>query len=822
MSLRSRRHGSPVLATLLAVATWLGACSDSGGPPQLVVVSEGSDSAIVSDPVPTPAPSGRRASFSVVGGTSTDLVYVSLEPGTIPEGEAATVRSPRTAGTVAAAMTGGGFDPVPIAANAGDSVQVTVSAGGRNLVSFMRAVPTARRPIVIRTDPPPGRRDQPLNARIVVVFSEPVAGATITTSSVQLLRDTSAVPGTVSLLPGSATAAVFQPAGPLDANTAYRLVVTQGVRDLQGDALAGDAIVAFTTGTVVAGSVNSVSVLPDTTELLIGTAVQLVAIARDSVGTVVAGQAVTWSSDAPAVAFVSATGLATTLAEGVAHIHAQGDYYEGVGTVVVTATQSPVAFVALTPDSAAVPLGPLGGSSRLTAVLRDAAGNVLPFRQVSWSTSDPATATVTASVGGRAWVSAVAPGTATITATSEGQSATAAITVVRPGPYVMLSPGGFSGYGGGHTCGVTTDGWALCWGVNQYGELGTGAAGYAYTPMGVGATKFSQVVAAWLRTCALTPDGAAYCWGDAGLGALGIGTTSGPEFCAVYLASLCSQTPVPVSGGLQFTAIGLGAEHACALTTTGRVYCWGYNEYGLLGVGTATGPENCNTTDGRSGPCSTVPVPVTGGLTFSALSGGGEHTCALTPGGTAYCWGQNYPAGQLGDGTTIDRASPVPVLGGLSFVALSVGDGHTCGLVSDGTAYCWGRNESGQLGVGASAGPESCSGSAACSTVPVPVASALRWSSISAGSGYTCGVTTSGNGYCWGGGPLGNDSASSSSLPVPVSGGLTFASLSAGFHHTCGVTLAGLAYCWGDNFTGELGDGTTTDSKVPVKVAGQP
>ena len=405
----SRLLGAAVLATLLGVAAWLGACSDSGGPPDPIVASQGSDSAIVSDPLPTPGPSGSRASFSVVGSASIDLAYVSLPPGTVPEGELVTIRSPRTVGTVTAAMTGGGFDPLPIAANAGDSVQVTVSAGGRNLVSFMRAVPTTRRPIVIRTDPPPGKRDQPLNARIVVVFSEPVAGSTITTSSVQLLRGASPVAGTVSLLEGTATAAVFDPAAPLDANTAYRLVVTQAVTDLEGDALPADTSVQFTTGTAVTGAVNSLTVVPDETALVTGSQVQLRAVPRDSAGTFVAGVPITWSSDSASVATVSAAGLVTGgLIEGVAHIQAGNSITgPGVATIFVAATLTPVASVELTPSSATIPLGPLGGTVRLTALLRDAAGNVVRSRQIAWSSSNPAVATVIGGSGGRALITGV-------------------------------------------------------------------------------------------------------------------------------------------------------------------------------------------------------------------------------------------------------------------------------------------------------------------------------------------------------------------------------------------------------------------------------
>ena len=506
-----------------------------------------------------------------------------------------------------------------------------------------------------------------------------------------------------------------------------------------------------------------------------------------------------------------------------------------MATIFVAATLTPVASVELTPSSATIPLGPLGGTVRLTALLRDAAGNVVRSRQIAWSSSNPAVATVTGGSGGRALITGVSPGAATITATSEGRSAAATITLMRPGPYVRLSVGGPDYYGGAHTCGVTSDGWVLCWGTNRYGALGNAVPGFTYAPMGIGGMTFSEVSASLIRTCAVTSTGAAFCWGDAGVGALGLGTISGPDQC--FNGSRCSEVPVAVSGGLQFVTLGLGGEHACALTGGGIAYCWGYNDGGLLGEGIVDGPADCVTDDGRNGPCSTVPVAVVGGLHFTALAVGGdisyhgEHTCGLTTDGTAYCWGYN-PFGQLGDGTTTNRASPTRVAGGMSFVALSVGNGHTCGLTTDGSAYCWGLNYQGQLGIGTSTGPEGCefnpfSGTSPdpCSTVPVPVAGATQWAGISAGAYHTCGVALGGLAFCWGDnslGQLGDGTTGSTAEPTAVSAGITFAHLSAGYLHTCGVAVAGIAYCWGDNNGGELGNGSTSPSLVPVKVAGQP
>jgi len=331
--------------------------------------------------------------------------------------------------------------------------------------------------------------------------------------------------------------------------------------------------------------------------------------------------------------------------------------------------------------------------------------------------------------------------------------------------------------GGNHTCAIGNDRNAYCWGNNSAGNLGNNSTTSSRTPVQVVALAFpTSISAGFFHTCALSSGGTAYCWGNNASGELGDGTTTGRS------------RPVAVSGNLRFTSISAGAEFTCGIDAGQAGYCWGQNDVGQLGDGTTIASRQS-------------PVPVAGGLTLASVSSGSSHACALTTGGSAYCWGHNG-SGQVGMGTFVQGGrAPLLVTGGHTFTAVDAGSSHSCGVTSGGVAYCWGNNQSGQLG----------DGSTMRRAAPVAV-SGLALASITAGTDHTCGLTTAGAAYCWGNnqaGALGNGSTTLSPTPVAVVGGLTFASLSAGSGQTCGSTTDGVEYCWGSNAGGKLGDGTT-------------
>lgn len=359
--------------------------------------------------------------------------------------------------------------------------------------------------------------------------------------------------------------------------------------------------------------------------------------------------------------------------------------------------------------------------------------------------------------------------------------------------------------GGSHTCRLTAAGAAFCWGDNSVGQLGIGYADYdgSTTPLPVvGGHTFVALSVGDSHTCALTATGAAYCWGKGAGGQLGGGTRP-----------FTQAAPAPVIGGIAFEAISAGWSSSCGLTAGGSAYCWGIGNYGQLG-------------DGNSYPGPTygsaTPVAVTGGLTFVALSvsqGEPNHTCALTVAGEAYCWG-NGSFGQLGIGTTpFSQPSPSLVLGGVSFMALSSGLSHTCGLTPAGAAYCWGNGQFGRLGDG-QMHPSAPYGT----TTPVPVVGGLTFSALSAGPNSTCAIAVNGAVYCWGYGIYGQlglgPSLANQSSPTAVSGGHTFTTISAGKDYNCGLASTDAAYCWGYGGFGQLGNGTWYPiyRSIPVEV----
>jgi hypothetical protein len=255
---RQLRRVSGLLGTL----GLLTACSDGPRitPPEKVRTP----SALVSEPLAL-----RAVALPPYSPASADhLVYVSLPSGTYPRGLSAIIRNTAGGPTVLQAMIDGGFDAIPVPGGVGDTILITVRDSAGATTPFPMPVPRALKPSVVRTSPTNGKRDVPLNSRIIVVFSEPVVEASLV-GSVGLHRGAVPVAGTVALLAGGVVAE-FVPSTLLERRTTYQLEVSQAVVDLEGDALSAPLSAGFTTGDSAVAPVTAVTVAPPTATLEMG------------------------------------------------------------------------------------------------------------------------------------------------------------------------------------------------------------------------------------------------------------------------------------------------------------------------------------------------------------------------------------------------------------------------------------------------------------------------------------------------------------------------------------------------------------------------
>ncbi|HEX8391691.1 MAG TPA: hypothetical protein VF665_04960 [Longimicrobium sp.] len=271
----------------------------------------------------------------------------------------------------------------------------------------------------------------------------------------------------------------------------------------------------------------------------------------------------------------------------------------------------------------------------------------------------------------------------------------------------------------------------------------------------------------------------------------------------VFKVYVTGEVPAVAQSFLSFGLVSAGENHTCALTRDGVPYCWGWNAFGQVGD---------NTNVNRTIP---VPVQMPAGVQFDTLALGGAHGCGLTADGLAYCWGTNLFGG-LGNGTQDQAFTPTPVAqGAVRFASLSLGNYHSCGLTSEGKAYCWGYNTDGEVG--------NNSTSHVLSPAAVQQGSEI-FTSIRAGYFHTCALTTEGYALCWGtntDGRVGNGNPAKALVPVPVqANGRRFSALTAGGSHSCGLSDEGQVWCWGSNSDGQLGTGASgTNQTAPAAVS---
>lgn len=396
----------------------------------------------------------------------------------------------------------------------------------------------------------------------------------------------------------------------------------------------------------------------------------------------------------------------------------------------------------------------------------------------------------------------------------------------------VLTPAGITGYTGKHPVKIAAagnysvmiaNGQLFSWGNSATGQLGNGqlastamyatktATGVIGTDEGTYAAE-SPVSVGGSHGCGVV-NGILFCWGGNGNGQLGNGTT------------MEGVQPTPPKGfdGIPTTKVSAGKDHTCAISI-GRLFCWGRNDYGQLGVGNTNSPI-------------TVPTLVTASnfnnKRVTDVSAGDDSTCAVAD-GEAFCWGRNNQ-NQLGNSAAGSQASTPQSVAGLSgkaVTSISAGATHAC-AITGGDAYCWGSHANYATGLGTNSGNTAIAtkitgggmGTKSATNELTPM-----FTQISAGDGFTCAIINS-YAYCWGksaSGQTGTGTTSDVMYPTRIAAGSAGAntrqatSISAGKEHAC-ATLQGTTYCWGKRDTGRLGnnDASGTGAQtVPVKTTG--
>jgi alpha-tubulin suppressor-like RCC1 family protein len=350
--------------------------------------------------------------------------------------------------------------------------------------------------------------------------------------------------------------------------------------------------------------------------------------------------------------------------------------------------------------------------------------------------------------------------------------------------------------GDDHTCILKSDGKAYCWGDNSVGQLGNGSTESSMTPVAVsGGHNFESISVGWDHTCGVTDANDAYCWGRGRYGRLGNGSSEN------------SMIPLAVSGGLSFESVNSGLAHTCGITTDGDAFCWGRGEDGILGH--------------NSVASSLVPVPVSGGLTFGSINAGSATTCGISTNGDAYCWGASDFGNLLGQGEDErDRKiTPGLVAGKFNFRpnSVSVGLDHVCAISTADKAVCWGRGRYGKLGIGSA----DALGVIENLMTPREIKGSISFVQLATGVFQTCGIETNGDAYCWGrngSGQLGDGTTAMRVEPTAVSANLKFKHIAIGSDHACGISSSDEVYCWGNGNAGKLGTHSADNKLTPTKI----
>lgn len=352
--------------------------------------------------------------------------------------------------------------------------------------------------------------------------------------------------------------------------------------------------------------------------------------------------------------------------------------------------------------------------------------------------------------------------------------------------------------GSEHSCAVLSDGSAYCWGLNVWGQIGDRSNANRNIPVPVyirnSNLKVKHIETGDLHTCGAFSDGAMYCWGEGSWERLGTGQSGDRR----------EPTIVTLSRGLKLKEMATAYNSTCGIFDNNATYCWGSNTTGQIGNGTKSSSK---------GPTG-VKLPT--GRTAKQVTGGFFYHCALLDNGSIACWGFNKH-GMLGDGTTSTRLTPVLVKlpSGRTAKQVRAGRDHACAILDNDSIACWGNNPKGQLGDGTNTNQQT--------PVLVKLPTGRTAKQLTTGYYHTCAILDNNAAYCWGknsSGQLGIGSRTSQNLPTTVKlpTGRTVQQIKAGEEHTCAILDNKRVYCWGQNNRGQLGNNSTTSLTSPSQV----
>lgn len=250
----------------------------------------------------------------------------------------------------------------------------------------------------------------------------------------------------------------------------------------------------------------------------------------------------------------------------------------------------------------------------------------------------------------------------------------------------------------------------------------------------------------------------------------------------------------------------------CAIEDDGSLRCWGDDEHGQVGNGGPFDQSEFPPGVEFEFPPASARTEITRAHDWTSVDGGATHTCAIRSTGKLYCWGAD-DSGQLGDGgANTDVSSPVRITTVDGWRSVSAGGSHTCAIRYSGKLYCWGSDTSGQVGDGSQIGADR----------PRQITNATDWRSVSAGGNHTCAVRSTGKLYCWGAdesGQVGDGSLTGATSPRQIATATDWKMVAAGGQHSCAIRSVGKLHCWGSDQDGQLGDGgTNSNSSWPKQV----